>query len=337
MYHYILILVTLFILFVLFLLSFITYRYIYKKKFIHINTKIYLINENSVYSYLTNDMKHRWSNLQLLFNNCIYKFLHPYDFNSKEFQNFSSCNVTKYKYEKNNFIFTPFIIFCKEYMNLTIKTNDIEILDKKKIYKIKERKIIPIEINNLENFIVDFNDDNYKLYNKFIEIFNNCDKNIIKICAYGPSGTGKTYFLNKITKLLNKNRDEYIVQILSNDSIIIDNDGYYTIYYHSSFSIVVFLLRLYDDINIKKMKNIFNMPKCNTLNRKFILICESNKYIKQYNDFDIIYEGKYLDNYNSNKIKQKINNIICDKNLIPNIKINKENITINDIVSQYFI
>jgi hypothetical protein len=85
------------------------------------------------------------------------------------------------------------------------------------------------------------------------------------------------------------------------------------------------------------MKNMFNIPKYNTFNRKLILICESNKYIKQYNDFDIIYEGKYLDNYNSNKIKQKINNIICDDNLLPNIEINKENITINDIVSQYFI
>jgi hypothetical protein len=285
-------------------------------------------------------MKYYWLNLQLLFNNCIYKFINTYDFNSKELQNFSSYNVTKYKYNTNNFIFIELNMLCKEYMNLTIKTNDIEILDKKNIYiedDDEDEEIIPIEINNLENFIIDFIDDNYKLYNKFIEIFNNCDKNIIKICAYGPSGTGKTYFLNKITKLLNKNRDEHIVQIQSNNSIYIDDDGYYKIFYNSSYFIVVYLLRLYDDINIKKMKNMFNIPKYNTFNRKLILICESNKYIKQYNDFDIIYEGKYLDNYNSNKIKQKINNIICDDNLLPNIEINKENITINDIVSQYFI
>ena len=324
------------------------------KKFIHIRTKIY-ISINDYINYITQNIDSIDSNFEINFNNCIYKFLmHNRKHHCiKEFNksNFSYDDVIKYKYNNTNFINTSGYydqnIFWKEYINLDIKTNNIDSIDKEKVYYIYDDKKFTIKIDNLHDVVDDFIDDNYDLYKKFIQKFNDIDTHIIKICAYGPSGTGKTHFLKNINKLFTnienyksyiyfKNIDRIKLKNFNN----IRSNAYFKKYLLETYEYPI--TEIYMNLDNTKMsdKCIDYIFECynNTifLNNTIIILCESENYIKYYDTFDVIFEGKYLIDDDIKKINNNINIKMNEKSTY-SIPVNniteKTKVTINDIVS----
>ena len=72
------------------------------------------------------------------------------------------------------------------------------------------------------------------------------------------------------------------------------------------------------------------------LNNTIIILCDSEKYIKYYDTFDVIFEGKYLIDDDIKKINNNINIKMNEKITYPipcNNMTEKTKVTINDIVS----
>jgi hypothetical protein len=309
-------------------------------------------------NYITQNIDSIDNNFEINFNNSIYKFL----IHDKKYihtwnkSNFSTDDVIKYKYYNTNFINTSGYydenILYKEYISLNIKTSNIDSIDKKKIFYNYVDKKFTIKIDKLEDVIVDFIDNNYELYKKFIQKFNDIDTHIIKIAAYGPSGTGKTHFLKNINKLLTniENYKSYIYfknidRIHSTNLNNIRSTAYFKKYLLETYEYPI--MEIYMNLDNTEMsdKCIDYIFECynNTIfiNDTRIILCESENYIKYYDTFDVIFEGKYLIDDDINKIS-KINNNI---NIRMNDKFNyslsdyniteKTKVTINDIVTFY--
>lgn len=339
------------IIFIIFAICVILFLY-KRKKFIHIRTKIYISISDYV-NYITQNIDSIESNFEIKFNNCIYKFLiHDRRFhhiNEWQKSNFSSDDVIKYKQNKTDFINTSGYydenIYCREYMNLNITTSNIDSIDKKKVYYKYDDKKFTIKIDKLQDIIVDFIDDNYDLYKKFIQKFNDIDTHILKICAYGPPGTGKTHFLKNIIKILTniKNYDSYIyfkhVDLLTNKKFKSSNT-HFKKYLTETYGFPI--MKLYLNLNNMEMYDncIDYIFECynNTIfiNNTIILLCESEKYLKYYDNFDIIFEGKYLIDDDINKMNKNINNKLncsIEYNMIHKNMSDKTKVTINDIIT----
>jgi len=335
------------------------YNYIKNKSKIYIRLKSYIVLENYYNSsYITDRIDGVDSNKKYIFKNHIYIFLnndldisqfHTYNYNL----DLSSIN----KNDDNQFIsyytiYTP-IGYYKKYFDIILNTNKFEDTDIKKIKKSYYDRCEPLIIQNIsyDNCIfdfVDFIDSNYILYNEFINMFNDKDKNIIKVGAFGISGSGKTYFLRNIKKILFHNK---------NNTFIISQDLYKTIYHiinnknidhNNKLNKIKRYLYQNHCYDYKIIYINFDIPELETyiddifeiinnmklLSFKLIILCESYnpKYTKYTKNLDIIYKGDYLNNDQIDKINIKINkklNNLCHVN-------NLCQKTINDIISFIF-
>jgi len=332
------------------------------RKYIHITNKIYAIFDYD-YCFISNKINGFDMNFQLKFNNCIYKFYN--DYNRTNISKYNTCTYESPKDKEitiNNTDFVNILGYynnstdCKEYKQINMITNNIEDINIKKIKFSYEKKYKITDIN-IKDYVVDFIDYNFKLYENFINKFNNPDISIIKIGTYGPSGTGKTYFLKNIRKILIKNDDSNLhgyMRILNIDlynsfkyyynkykntttnkykyelnKYLNDCFGYeYVIYYIDFNCTDYFLKTMIDDIF-----EIINSKK-NLLDLKLILLCESFEYTNIYDNFDIIYKGDYINKYEMNDIIKNIDNKLNCK--IKKNTLNNDKLTINEIVSQYF-
>ena len=329
----------------------------YIKKNININIKLYNIFSDR--SFTTYEINGNDTNFQINFKNSIYKFYNRYNYRIFPWciYNYSHLNLKEYKINNDNFVnvlgFYNDITYCKEYKNLTMNTNDINDIDTNKIFKENDNTIHKLTIEDIDRSTIDLIEPNYNLYNIFINKFNDCDISILKVAAYGPSGTGKTHFLKNIYKIINRNKmisnsygmyrniNEYILRYLTrfrNKSKNIALNIKNFIFTTYGYKYLIFYLNLNDNNNSDKINmfmEIFNKVKL--LNYKLILICESDQYNNYYDDFDVIYKGDYL---NSNQIND-INNKLSKLNQLNNNQLNnnqlnkKENITINDIIVNY--
>lgn len=332
------------------------------RKYIHISNKIYVLFDYD-YGFISYKMNGSDLNFQLKFNNCIYKYY------NNRITNISKFNTYTYESQKhkeitiNNTDFVNILGYynnstdCKEYKQINMITNNIEDINMEKI-KFSYKKKFKITDITIKDYLIDFIDYNFKLYNDFINKFNDPDISIIKIGTHGPCGTGKTYFLKNIRKILTKNDDSFhgYMRILNIDlynsfkyyydkykntttnkykykyklnQYLNDSYGYeYVIYYIDFNCTDNFLKTMIDD-----MFEIINSKK-NLLDFKLILLCESFEYTNIYDNFDIIYKGDYINKCETNDIIKNIDNKLnckINKNLL-----NNDKLTINDIISQYF-
>ena len=308
-----------------------------------------MYNIFSDYSFTSDNIKGIDTNFQFNFSNCIYKFYNrfiPY-INKYNTYNFDKLKSDKIKLNNTDFInilgFYNDNTYCKEYMHLQIYENDINNINKKQIKQsYRDEKFILKNIN-IESYIVDYIDFNFNLYRNFINLFNDVDKSIIKISAYGHSGCGKTHFLKNINNILLKNDKlhiyshgmyrninnyiyselKYFVKKYRNNNKKINNFiNYYVTEAHGhNYAIHYINFNELNNPYFNKCINIFFeiYNKIKILDFKLILLCESDTYIDYYKDFDIVYKADYISNDIKKNIEKKFDFV---SNLSGNIKIN---------------
>lgn len=331
------------------------------KKLIHIRTNIYLIYDLFDRGFVTDKSYRVASSLNIIFNNCIYKFI------NSEYVTYTNENIFPLENSiENKCSYDNYIVMykwkehdqktyssIKNYMNLDIKTNNIDSLNEQKLHYINYNRH-NIKIENLHDTIVDFIDRNYNLYNKFIQKINDIDNHIIKVCAYGPSGTGKTYFLKNIHKMLaiikNNNIDTRNINFLPGSyGFSFGNNNMRHIFKHALSSqcgyvclpkVLEIIINL-DEVPNNYIDYMFELYNITHFNSYIILLCESEQYSKYYDNFDIKFEGTYLNKSDADKINENINkrinvDVASDDASVDASVDATNNITINDIVSFHF-
>ena len=291
-----------------------------KNKKIIINENILIFNNKYNTYFLNKYDLDSWPCRNYIFKNCKYIFLiHGRiikDINPLYIRDYSDYYYNDIYKTRNDFLELEYldIHFNKKqipkihrimsYYIPYIKFNINIYYDKlKKILELKDQEYNSNNIynkieNDYYNTIINFDDSVKDYYDKFVNIFNNPDKNIIKICAFGKSGSGKTFFFKNIIKLIKKyNKTIYnfrnLYDIMNNhnninrfDSIFLNN---------SCFPISIFNCNI-DNFDHKIFKIIKNFKNVGI--NKIIYLIESFKYDNYFDDFDIQFTGNYVTELN---------------------------------------
>ena len=151
------------------------------------------------------------------------------------------------------------------------------------------------------NNIINFDKSTKIHYDNFVNMFNNYDKNFIKIGVYGKSNIGKTFFLKNIIKILKQYNKCYLrdchEQFIRYEKILKNKDPA-LIYFRISNYI---LLNDEDDVNILYLTTDnfdYFVLKYLSNNKLFgriktILMIETLEYNNYFDNFDIKFEPNF--------------------------------------------
>ena len=248
-----------------------------------------------------------------IFKNVIYIYIDDFRYNdfstkdnhtntinhNKSISKKSSClkNETVY-YEDKSF---------GEYNILECNIDKSELdkyLQNKKSINTTYNKIDKLYYNNIINF-----DKSTKIhYDKFVNLFNDYDNHFIKIGVYGNSNSGKTFFLKNIIKILKKYNKCYVTnfnkQLIKYENFYERIDYYnyiesslFHISYKQNDSNMINILFLTTDNFDYKLLKYFNDNKFIGETIKTILMIETIEYNNYFDNFDIKFESKFINNY----------------------------------------
>jgi hypothetical protein len=245
--------------------------------------------------------------------------------------------------------------YYKKYIEFSMNTNNINIINNNVLYKYDHNfKLKNTNLMDSIDFIdfIDFIDTNYNLYDTFINLFNSEDKNIIKIGAFGISGSGKTHFLKNIIKIINineksdniydkhgyfRNVSDDIYDIMNRKEKLKKKINLIKKYFYYSHG--YFYKILYINLDDNKLTDYIDdiikiIKKIKISHYKLILLFESYK-IKYNNMYDIIYNGRYMTNDEIIKLNEKLDKFNQNKTEFNQNKTEfNQNKTINEIISK---
>jgi len=306
-------LLTLLVLIFVLILLFLVYRYkilhslqeYYFPKKIHIKENIYLeyrgIFDNIFINALSLNFLYYRSFLKYIFKDQILIFINQYNtdthtqinifnyekynLNSKKYNKFitKKTNLDNYGYYVNNYL---------NYLEFNHYINKDE-LNKSDNYNIM-RKINKID-NDFYDKIINFDNSVKVYYDYFVNIFNNYDKNLIKIGLYGKSGTGKTMFLRNIVNILEiYNKSNYTINNLYSEftyNQLSKNIYFFVLSTYYPIAVIICTIDDFSDNIFQKIKELNNIKAINT--KKIIILFETIEYTNYFDDFDITFETKY--------------------------------------------
>jgi hypothetical protein len=156
------------------------------------------------------------------------------------------------------------------------------------------RKINKID-NDFYDKIINFDNSVKVYYDYFVNIFNNYDKNLIKIGLYGKSATGKTMFLRNIVNILEiYNKSNYTINNLYSEftyNQLSKNIYFFVLSTYYPIAVIICTIDDFSDNIFQKIKELNNIKAINT--KKIIILFETIEYTNYFDDFDITFETKY--------------------------------------------
>ena len=346
--------------FLIFLITLYIYRLLHKSH-IYIKLKSYIVLHcepqltDYTLAYSTSKLDGNSLNIKYCFKNSTYMYIN-FDYSMNYFitytfnDNMDIASINKHTDDTfiNYYDMWGIYGFYKKYIDINVKIKNYDDINMIKIKNIpcNNTPIINITKSNVSDYIVDFIESNYDLYNQFVNMVNDCDKPIIKIGSFGISGSGKTYFLNNIIKIISHNKNDlcgvienfyiHLYDLLNNNKLTYETklDKIERHFYRAnclSFKIIYLDLdNPYINEYLDDIIKIINNMKLYTSKLIFLFDSYDSKYMEH---FDIVYKGDYLTEYQINKLNDKLNDKI---NSIDKINKNvKKKQTINNVITDY--